>query len=132
MILDSNRGLTGELKTLYQSAAALVFPSLYEGLGPPLLEAMACGCPVFSADILSSREECAKAACYFDPCLVDELEEKMTEILEQPDMTTNLYTKGFIRCSYFLRGKQIQILLINHTLSKLGFSKSKPNNHLLN
>jgi len=56
-----------QLCLLYSRAVALVFPSLYEGFGFPLVEAMSCGAPVVSSDIPSSREVCADAAEFFQP-----------------------------------------------------------------
>jgi glycosyltransferase involved in cell wall biosynthesis len=56
-----------ELPLLYSSAAALIFPSLYEGAGIPVGEAMACGCPVVASDIPAVREFAGEAANYFDP-----------------------------------------------------------------
>jgi glycosyltransferase involved in cell wall biosynthesis len=56
-----------ELVSLYQRAAALVFPSLYEGFGLPPLEAMACGCPVAASSAASLPEVCGDAAVLFDP-----------------------------------------------------------------
>jgi glycosyltransferase involved in cell wall biosynthesis len=56
-----------ELVGLYRRAAALVFPSLYEGFGQPPLEAMACGCPVAVSSTTSLPEVCGDAAEYFDP-----------------------------------------------------------------
>jgi glycosyltransferase involved in cell wall biosynthesis len=56
-----------ELVELYQRAAALVFPSLYEGFGLPLLEAMACGCPVAASSSTALPEIGGDAAEYFDP-----------------------------------------------------------------
>jgi glycosyltransferase involved in cell wall biosynthesis len=63
------RGLvsTEELRSLYRSAAALAFPSLYEGFGLPPLEAMASGCPVAASDAGSVPEVCGDAAVLFDP-----------------------------------------------------------------
>ncbi len=55
-----------ELVRLYRTAAALVFPSLYEGFGQPPLEAMACGCPVACSDAASLPEVCGGAARLFD------------------------------------------------------------------
>ncbi len=57
----------GELKALYASARAFVFPSLYEGFGIPPLEAMSCGCPVLASTAPAVVETCADAALYFDP-----------------------------------------------------------------
>jgi glycosyltransferase involved in cell wall biosynthesis len=56
-----------ELRSLYSGAVALVFPSLYEGFGFPLVEAMSCGAPIVSSDIPSSREVCGDAAEFFQP-----------------------------------------------------------------
>ena len=56
-----------ELVRLFQTASALVFPSLYEGFGQPPLEAMACATPVAVSDIPPLREVCGDAAVYFDP-----------------------------------------------------------------
>lgn len=58
---------TAELHELYRRAAALVFPSLYEGFGLPPLEAMASGCPVAAARAGSIPEVCGDAAVLFDP-----------------------------------------------------------------
>jgi glycosyltransferase involved in cell wall biosynthesis len=56
-----------ELVSLYRRAAALVFPSLYEGFGQPVLEALACGCPVACSDLPALREVAGETAEYFDP-----------------------------------------------------------------
>ena len=56
-----------ELSRLYRTASATVFPSMYEGFGAPVLEAMASGCPVASADVAALREVAGDAAVLFDP-----------------------------------------------------------------
>jgi glycosyltransferase involved in cell wall biosynthesis len=56
-----------ELVDLYHRASALVFPSLYEGFGQPVLEALACACPVACSDLRPLREVAGDAAVYFDP-----------------------------------------------------------------
>jgi glycosyltransferase involved in cell wall biosynthesis len=56
-----------ELVSLYRRAAALVFPSLYEGFGQPVLEALACACPVACSDLPALREVAGEAAEYLDP-----------------------------------------------------------------
>jgi len=66
-----------ELVALYSSASALIFPSLYEGGGIPVLEAMACGCPVVASDIPPVREFAGDGASYFDPTNVDSIAQAM-------------------------------------------------------
>lgn len=56
-----------ELVSLYRRAAAVVFPSLYEGFGQPVLEALACACPVACSDLPPLREIAGDDAEYFDP-----------------------------------------------------------------
>jgi glycosyltransferase involved in cell wall biosynthesis len=55
------------LNQLYNNASALVFPSLIEGFGLPLLEAMACGCPIAASEIPSTTEVAGDCPVYFDP-----------------------------------------------------------------
>ena len=56
-----------ELVDLYRRASALVFPSRYEGFGQPVLEALACGCPVACSDLPPLREVAGDAAVYLEP-----------------------------------------------------------------
>jgi glycosyltransferase involved in cell wall biosynthesis len=69
---------------LYRSAAALVFPSLYEGFGLPPLEAMACGCPVAVSRVASLPEVCGDAAVYFDPTSAETIAQGIVEVLDRP------------------------------------------------
>jgi len=56
-----------ELRALYASAVALLFPSLQEGFGWPIIEAQACGCPVFTSDLAPMNEIGGDGAVYVDP-----------------------------------------------------------------
>jgi glycosyltransferase involved in cell wall biosynthesis len=56
-----------ELVSLYRRASAVVFPSTYEGFGQPVLEALACACPVACSELPPLREVAGDAAVYFDP-----------------------------------------------------------------
>jgi glycosyltransferase involved in cell wall biosynthesis len=73
-----------ELVGLYRSAAALAYPSLYEGFGIPCVEAMACGCPVACSNVASLPEVCGDAAVYFDPLSVESIAQGIREVLDHP------------------------------------------------
>ncbi len=73
-----------ELVGLYRRAAALVFPSLYEGFGQPPLEAMACGCPVACSNAASLPEVCGDAARLFDPNDPAAIAAAVGELLDDP------------------------------------------------
>lgn len=81
------RGLVSqaELVSLLRHAAALVFPSLYEGFGLPVLEAMACGCPVACARSGALPEVAGDAARMFDAHDVDAIAEAVDDVLDHPD-----------------------------------------------
>lgn len=74
-----------ELPGLYRRAAALVFPSLFEGFGQPPLEAMACGCPVAASRATSLPEVCGEAAEYFDPMAPEDIAAAVERVLSEPD-----------------------------------------------
>ena len=74
-----------ELARLYRTAAALVFPSLYEGFGQPPLEAMACGCPVAVSNAASLPEVCGDAARLFDPSSAEAIAVAVEDVLARPD-----------------------------------------------
>jgi glycosyltransferase involved in cell wall biosynthesis len=80
------RGLVpaDELVSLYRRAAALVFPSLYEGFGAPPLEAMACGCPVACSTAGSLPEVVGDAARTFDPRSAEEMAAAIADVLDHP------------------------------------------------
>jgi glycosyltransferase involved in cell wall biosynthesis len=73
------------LAQLYRTAAALVFPSLYEGFGQPPLEAMACGCPVACSNTTSLPEVVGDAARLFDPTSPEEIVSAVEEVLADPE-----------------------------------------------
>ena len=89
------------LASLYSSAQALVFPSLYEGFGIPVLEAFACGCPVLLSNRSSLPEVGGDAANYFDPENVSSLVEKLSEVLEDKTLADGLRSKGINRLKLF-------------------------------
>jgi glycosyltransferase involved in cell wall biosynthesis len=89
-----------ELHSLYAGASALVLPSLYEGFGLPLLEAMSLGCPILSSTASSLPEIAADAALYFNPHDVAELSANLLRIQDTATMD-NLRTLGRARLHHF-------------------------------
>ncbi|MDE0197472.1 MAG: glycosyltransferase family 1 protein [Caldilineaceae bacterium] len=71
-----------DLPALYSAATLFVFPSLYEGFGLPVLEAMACGTPVACSNTPGLAEVAGAAALLFDPHSVTEIRSAMTELIE--------------------------------------------------
>jgi glycosyltransferase involved in cell wall biosynthesis len=84
--------------SLYRRAAAVVFPSLYEGFGLPPIEAMACGCPVAASRVASLPEVVGDAAVLFDPY---EPESIAAGIVEALDRATELAALGLERAALF-------------------------------
>jgi glycosyltransferase involved in cell wall biosynthesis len=81
-----------ELKKLYASSSALIFPSLMEGFGLPILEAFAANCPVICSDIPVFHEICGDAALYFNPTSATMLADTMKENIKQR-FTENIATQ---------------------------------------
>lgn len=73
-----------KLIALYQHADVFVFPSLYEGFGIPVLEALQCGCPVLASNRSSLPEVGGDAAFYFDPDDEGDLRKKLLRMLHMP------------------------------------------------
>ena len=74
-----------DLRSLYASCIAFVYPSIYEGFGLPPLEAMACGAPVIASRTPALTETTAGAALLFDPLSVRELTEQILNLLDNED-----------------------------------------------
>ncbi|KKQ27382.1 MAG: Glycosyl transferase group 1 [Candidatus Magasanikbacteria bacterium GW2011_GWC2_37_14] len=94
-----------EKQVLYQNASLFVFPSLYEGFGIPVLEAMACGVPVITSNRSSLPEVGGDAVCYVNPHNVVELAENMKLILENIDLRKKMIEKEFEVSKEFNRQK---------------------------
>jgi glycosyltransferase involved in cell wall biosynthesis len=90
-----------ELPLIYRQAFALVFPSLFEGFGIPLLEAMASGCPVAASSTTSIPEVAGDAAIYFDPLKPEEIAAKMEALIQDSKLRKDLVKKGFHRIKAF-------------------------------
>ena len=89
------------LPALYAAAEAFVFPSLYEGFGLPVLEAMACGAAVVAATTGALPEVADDAALLVDPCDVDGLAGAMARLLGDPGLRSRLRAAGPARAAPF-------------------------------
>jgi glycosyltransferase involved in cell wall biosynthesis len=89
------------LKQILNNAAALVFPSLYEGFGLPPLEAMAIGCPVVVSHTASMPEICGDAALYFDPYDPDDIASQIYRIVTDTALAQSLVQIGKNRLEFF-------------------------------
>jgi len=90
-----------EIQTLYQTAAVLLFPSVYEGFGWPPLEAMAAGCPVVCSDAGSLAEVVSDAAITRDVNDWDGLAEACRLIMTDHRLAETMRTRGRKRASEF-------------------------------
>ncbi|MEN9315650.1 MAG: hypothetical protein RIS35_2043 [Pseudomonadota bacterium] len=86
-----------DLAVLMQSASALVFPSLCEGFGLPVVEAFAAGLPVVTSNTTSLPEVAEGAALLVDPMRVDAITEAMVEIIDSPGLASRLVESGHRR-----------------------------------
>lgn len=90
-----------DLPDLYRGAIFFVFPSLYEGFGLPVLEAMRCGVPVIASNLSAIPEVVGKAAWLIDPHNVEELAAAMGELLHNEALRERLRHKGLARAQSF-------------------------------
>lgn len=90
-----------DLPALYSMARVFVFPSLYEGFGFPVLEAMACGSPVITSGVSSLPEVAGGAAVIIDPEDVGAITEAMDRVLASKDLSADLREKGLKRSRSF-------------------------------
>jgi len=90
-----------DLPVLYSAARLFVYPSLYEGFGLPVLEAMSCAAPVITSRVSSLPEVTGDAAILIDPRDVGELTRAMKTVLEDDEITANLRKRSLKRAELF-------------------------------
>jgi glycosyltransferase involved in cell wall biosynthesis len=90
-----------ELRALYNNAELLLFTTLYEGFGVPVLEAMSCGCPVVTSPVTSLPEVAGDAALYAAPDQAGEIAEQALRVLEKNQLRKILVENGLKQVSRF-------------------------------
>ncbi len=90
-----------EMPLLMNGAELFVLPSLYEGFGMPVLEAMACGTPVACSNISSLPEVVGESGLTFDPYRVESITETLYHALTHPELRRELRERGFERAAHF-------------------------------
>jgi glycosyltransferase involved in cell wall biosynthesis len=83
-----------ELPAMYAAASLMVFPSLFEGYGIPLIEAMTVGCPIACSNASAIPELVGDAALLFDPLDVEAIASAMFRLLKEKDLVDDLTTRG--------------------------------------
>lgn len=99
---------TSDLPMLYSGAEVLIYPSLYEGFGLPILEAMSCGCPVVTSNISSMPEVAGDAAVLVDPYDVSSIAEGIKKALKGK---VGLVKRGYAQTKKFSWEKTAKMTL---------------------
>jgi glycosyltransferase involved in cell wall biosynthesis len=89
------------LISLIKNAEAFVSLSFYEGFGLPSVEAMSIGCPVVVSDIPVHREICGNAALYANPYDIEDIKNKITDVLSNDKLKQELITAGKMNSKRF-------------------------------
>jgi glycosyltransferase involved in cell wall biosynthesis len=90
-----------DLPSLYSAAHAFAFPSLYEGFGLPVLEAMACGAPVLTSNVSATAEVAGDAAMLVDPTSQEEIRQGLRTLLTDAHLRAELGQRGIDRAGAF-------------------------------
>jgi glycosyltransferase involved in cell wall biosynthesis len=90
-----------DLPAYYSGAEVFVLPSLYEGFGFPVLEAMACACPVITSNTSSLPEVVGRAGIMVDPHNTDNLAQAIWEVLTDNKLSNNMIGKGLVQAKKF-------------------------------
>ena len=90
-----------DLAALYQTATLSVYISVFEGFGLPVIESMACGCPVVTSSVSVLPETAGHAAVFCNPAKTEEIAQKVTLLLENEDFRNEIIEKGKQRAEQF-------------------------------
>lgn len=100
-----------DLPALYAAAKLFVYPSLYEGFGFPVLEAMAAGCPVITSDRGSLKEVAGEAAILIDPENVEDISAQIQRLIIDTELRSELIKKGKQQAGLFTWEKTAKVVL---------------------
>jgi glycosyltransferase involved in cell wall biosynthesis len=109
-----------DLPWLYCGALMLVFPSLWEGFGLPVIEAMASGTPVITSNVSSLPEVAGDAAVLVDPYSTDAIGDAMTRVFQDPGLRETLRARGLERARRFVWGETARQTLAAYTRARAG------------
>lgn len=90
-----------DLPYIYCLADLFIFPSIYEGFGIPLIEAMSCGCPIVTSNAGGLPEIAGDAAVLVNPYDVDEISTAMCKVIDDSDLQKNLISNGYRQVKNF-------------------------------
>ncbi len=100
-VVEAGYFTPADLPALYSAARMMVFPSLWEGFGIPVVEAMACGTPVVTSTVTSLPEVAGGAALLVDPESVASISDAMIRLDASPDLRASLVARGLERARAF-------------------------------
>jgi len=89
------------LPSVYRGAEALIFPSLYEGFGLPIVEAMACGTPVVTSNVTAMPETAGDAALLVNPRSVEQITKAVEQVVGDRPLRQELKERGIARAAQF-------------------------------
>jgi glycosyltransferase involved in cell wall biosynthesis len=104
-----------DLAALYQTAVLSVYISVFEGFGLPVIESMACGCPVVTSSVSVLPETAGDAAVLCNPAKVEEIAQKVLLLLENDDFRNEMIKKGKQRANLFHPENYAQKLISLYT-----------------
>ncbi|MDX2141054.1 MAG: glycosyltransferase family 1 protein [Chloroflexota bacterium] len=110
-----------DLPALYSEARCLAFPSLYEGFGLPILEAMACGTPVITSNVSSMPEAAGDAALLVSPTDVNAITAALAQVLSNDNLRQSLVERGYRQATRFTwdtSARQLQSVYASLCISK--------------
>jgi len=100
-ILENRYRTNQEIVELYQNAYGFLFPSLHEGFGLPIIEAMACATPVITSDTTACKEVAANAALLVQPKNITDIKNAIIKLATNKNLHNNLKQKGLERAKFF-------------------------------